>query len=433
MSGKEEIRESSRVSSRFMELEGLRGVAAIVVVIFHAILMFYPAFFYGKGAYSAPPLHSTTLESTLYASPLMGVLTGSFSVAIFFVLSGFVLTIGFLKKHDIQIIRRLAVKRYVRLMLPALGSILFAYFVMKLGLDMHQQAAAITHSDWLSHLWLQLPRVGDAFIQGLYGVFASGASSYNPVLWTIKYELIGSFIVFGAVVLFSGTQYRWIFYAALLGIFMTTWYFGFVIGMILADLFVHYRSQMQRIPIWLLSLLSLIAVGIGAFPPSELGGTLFNYIIIAGWTQAENISFYLSVAAAVIVCSALLIPRLTALLASKYFAILGKYTFSLYLVHMPVLFTLGAGIFVATHDIFGYRTASILSLIGSGLVLVPMVYLFERYVDAPSILLSSYLSDVYFNVRRIQLSRKLKILSTKILNVARVARYSRGTTFEEVE
>ena len=36
---------------RLPELEGLRALAAIVVVVFHALLMFYPAMFYGAEAY----------------------------------------------------------------------------------------------------------------------------------------------------------------------------------------------------------------------------------------------------------------------------------------------------------------------------------------------------------------------------------------------
>jgi len=91
--------------NRFMELEGLRVIAAIVVVLYHAALIFYPGYFYGVGTPWAP-VQNMFLEDNLYQNPLSGLLSGTFAVGIFFVLSGFVLSIGFFQKKDINIIKK---------------------------------------------------------------------------------------------------------------------------------------------------------------------------------------------------------------------------------------------------------------------------------------------------------------------------------------
>lgn len=405
-----------------MELEGLRGLAAIVVVIFHAILMFYPGIFYGSEAYSPPVVQNMRFEDNLYGNPVMGLFTGSFSVAIFFVLSGFVLTVGFLKKRDTEIIRRLAIKRYARLMLPALVSILFCYIVIKVGFGAARgETSIITHSNWLAGLWLQIPSLLDAIAQGVYGVFADGTSTYNPVLWTIKYEFIGSFIVFGIALLFSASKYRWIVYLFLSLVFISTWYLGFVIGMALADAYVNYNKRLRSIPAWVLGIGLLVGVGLGAFPPTNLDGTVYKWILLPGMTQVQNISFYLTLAATLVILGVLLLPRMNSFFSQSKIAFLGKYTFALYLVHMPILFSLGTTVFIGVYTGNNFHAAALVAATVAFLAIVPIAYLFERYVDAPSIRLSTLLTDMYTEKRVWNNKTRLSGVSSSgyLLNVHR--------------
>jgi len=92
---------------RFMELEGLRGVAAIGVVLYHFGLSFYTLAFWGPGVTS---VQNMRYEHFLHGNPAMVFLSGTFSVAIFFVLSGFVLSIGFFQTGKLEIIKKLAAK-----------------------------------------------------------------------------------------------------------------------------------------------------------------------------------------------------------------------------------------------------------------------------------------------------------------------------------
>lgn len=393
-------------TSRFMELDGLRGLAAVVVVLFHACLMFYPGLFYGADGYGDTWSQNMRFEDNLYGSPLMGLVTGSFSVAIFFVLSGFVLSIGYFSKKDVRVIQRLAVKRYIRLMIPAAVSVLLAYMVMKLGFDYGRgQVANITHSAWLSGLWLQAPQLEDAIQQGLYQIFTTGGSTYNPVLWTMQYEFIGSFIVFAFLLLFAGSKYRWLMYLIISVLFLSSWYWGFIVGMILADMYVNRRALLEKIPRLALVAGGILGLGLGAFPPTNLEGTLYKLLLIPGWSQGQSFPFYLTIAAILVILSVLFLSRLRSFFATRFMSYLGKYSFALYLIHMPLLFTFGSWVFLSTNAAIGFHSAVVVTIFSSFALLTPLVYVYEKYVDAPAIKLASYIGDIYEGKREIHVGR----------------------------
>jgi len=78
-------------------LESLRGLAALAVVFNHLAIAFYPALFFGP---SAPSHTGRALEAAISGTPLNLLYNGAFSVSIFFVLSGFVLSYGFFRDRS---------------------------------------------------------------------------------------------------------------------------------------------------------------------------------------------------------------------------------------------------------------------------------------------------------------------------------------------
>lgn len=176
----------SPTSDRNHALDGLRGVAAIIVVLSHAALFFYPAL-HGIGA-------ASNLESAVFSSPIPILYAGNFSVCVFFVLSGYVLSIKYSLTGDDTLVRGMFVKRYFRLMPAVLLVSLINCVLMKLGL-MHNQIA--TSSDWAHSFFNMPPSLIDATHEGMWTNFVSGASlpSYNPPAWTMRVEFFGSLLV----------------------------------------------------------------------------------------------------------------------------------------------------------------------------------------------------------------------------------------------
>src|SRR5690242_11784453 len=99
--------DDSAGNSKDLTLEALRGLAAMVVVAFHCLQSFAPAW---TGLYPAfDPTHSRAGEIWY------GLVNGTAAVLFFFVLSGFVLTRRYFATGDAMILARGAVKRWPRL------------------------------------------------------------------------------------------------------------------------------------------------------------------------------------------------------------------------------------------------------------------------------------------------------------------------------
>lgn len=417
-----------------MELEGLRGVAAIAVVLYHCLQAFYPFAIYGA-LYKTQPLQHMRFEDNYYGTPLAALTNGVFAVAIFFVLSGFVLSIGFFQTKRVELVRRMAMNRYVRLMLPALASVLICWVVIKLGLASRIQAADINSSHWLYERWEGFDLgLLSALQQGLIGIFTNFSNSdklFNPVLWTMTTEFVGSFIVFAFLLLFAGSKYRWLAYGALFVALFNSWIVGFIAGMLLADLYSSgvIRRARRKYLAFGLPLLGLV---FGAYPRGEVHGTLYQYLTIPG-IDIHFQMLYTLLGAAVLVFSVIYIKQLADVFAGKWLSRLGKYTFSLYLVHIPVILTLMTGLFIFLNSHMGYNRAVALSFLLTAPVVIGATILFERYVDAPSIRFAKYLTKVYEGKEELQLRQRLAAAKENAYYRVAIARGRLAATFRSPE
>ena len=139
-------------------------------------------------------------------SILVGLVNGPAAVTFFFVLSGFVLTRRYFKTGDVTIIARSAVKRWPRLAGPVLLTVLASWALFAAGLYCFQNAAGIIGSPWLEKFAFAydtpfIPSFRDALEQGAFFTLFRGDCYYDSSLWTMRYELIGSFMAFGLALL----------------------------------------------------------------------------------------------------------------------------------------------------------------------------------------------------------------------------------------
>lgn len=215
-------------------LDGLRGLAAFIVVVSHFLIGFYPSFHTGN----IDTLRTNSGIEILFAkTPLNLIYGGNVSVCIFFILSAYVLTYRFFRDNNENIIISSLVRRYLRLMPPVLFSITVAYCLMKLGLFYNVEASKVTLSDWwLGSFYNFEPNFYEMIKQGLYGVFLEHSYTYNSVLWTMYYEFYGSLIVLVSALVFGKIKNRYIFYVVALLITVKTYFFTFFLGLILSDL-----------------------------------------------------------------------------------------------------------------------------------------------------------------------------------------------------
>lgn len=394
-----DIKASSK-PDRFLNLEGLRGLAALMVVIYHIIIIFYPNMIYGTADPFSAVQHMK-FEDNLYGNVFAGLYSGIFSVAIFFVLSGFVLSIGFFKAKDSEVVRSIAFKRYARLMLPALASVLLAFGIMATGLSSHRQTTVnIVGGGSAAYQWNFEPSLFEAIRQGTWSIFVTGDDSYNRVLWTMQYEFFGSFMIFAILMIFGKLKRRQrnVLYVFLLVASLGSWYIGFFIGIALADnykkllaLVWAMRSSTRR-----LMVISLVGGGIflGGYPIVVSSASVYHFLKLGSITDIANVSNYLSIGAGMLVLGVLISKSITRVLSHPWLSTLGKYTYSLYLTHILVILSLTTFIFVQATKHFGYNKSVALAVLVTLPVLVLVTRLFYKYVDEPSLLLSRKLSKL---------------------------------------
>ena len=123
--------------SKLSEFEGLRGIAAFIVLIAHIRLTFFADSNDQLWEMFSPvPL----VLKVMILSVIKAFHDGTFAVWIFWVMSAFVLSYQFFKlnrDNDLAgsryYLKEATVRRYPRLLLPVLASVIFAFIIHSFG------------------------------------------------------------------------------------------------------------------------------------------------------------------------------------------------------------------------------------------------------------------------------------------------------------
>src|ERR1044071_1561214 len=107
-------------NERVIHLEGARALLAVVVVVHHFILLFYPSV--SIGSYNLADFQAETqpFSVVLAHSPLNIFMNGHLAVSVFLVISGYVLTLPYITSGNTNLLGKAALKRYFRLSIPVL-------------------------------------------------------------------------------------------------------------------------------------------------------------------------------------------------------------------------------------------------------------------------------------------------------------------------
>jgi peptidoglycan/LPS O-acetylase OafA/YrhL len=328
------------VPGRLPHLDGLRGVAAIVVVIAHLAAAFVPALYFGSQGRIVPQW-----QATFATWPSFVIINGSFAVFIFFVLSGFVISAS--ADAAKSAIYKNCIARIIRLSVPCAASILLAGGLLDTGLNSWlADAARIVDHSWISGY------VGGSSIlhilrEAVGSYYWKGGSFLNPPLWTMQRELLGSlaiYCVFGSI---RQMQWRLCLCAfAVAVLIMSTleapYYLCFIAGTLLFVL----RDNLRYFPSWSGVLMLIVGLFLGGRPYGEPPPESFYYVpfIIFG---RHFYAYCWPVGATLIVTGTLVSSTAAKALGCKVGQFLGRISFGVYLVHFPLLKSIMAYFFVS--------------------------------------------------------------------------------------
>jgi peptidoglycan/LPS O-acetylase OafA/YrhL len=299
-------------SGRITAMDGLRGWAALSVVIFH---------FTWEAFGRSRPEFRELLPS------IVG--NGRLAVVIFFTLSGYVLTIRRWRRVDNPPYLIGVTRRYVRLTIPILAASLLMLALMSLGLTPTRDAAQIAPG-WFNELANFTPSLLGAIDFALVRTYwSTDAPLYHPFLWTMIVELWGSVIVFAisqsprwlrepyTALLLCCVFFLWVFP------FVTCFFLGATLALMQRDglIFGKPPGRTESMLATLIFAVALVIGGIYNVSPYTLGPTRLDQF---GPTAA--IGF-------ILVVTAIRSTPITVFLMTPFSQMLGRLSFPLYLMH----------------------------------------------------------------------------------------------------
>jgi peptidoglycan/LPS O-acetylase OafA/YrhL len=358
----------------YPQLDALRGIAALMVVINHFILV--------------GPLW------WIPRSPLRLLALGHEAVVLFFILSGFVLTLQLVSDRRISY-RDYVIRRICRIYLPYLAVLFAAFSIINLIYIEPVKWAG----SWFNDIWTG-SFSGREMLDHLLFIGEYKANRVLPVIWSLIYEMRISLMMPLVVYCVSRFSARTCLAAALCislvsFVFamgrntgetsspsfsgdwaMTAHYLGmFIVGATLAFHRVHWQRWLDkrgRTMLVLAASLTLYFLSrlVLSITSGAIGQYIFDWCVVAG--------------AAGLVCTAIVSRRFTLALAKRPIVFLGTISYSLYLTHTVVL--------LAVLHLMPASGSAWRSIVTAAVLVIPVAAVTHFVVERPSILLGKFLT-----------------------------------------
>jgi len=316
-----------QVRSRFIELDGLRGLAAFSVFLGHSIGL----------------MKGTEALDALSSSPLHILWDGAGAVDLFFVLSGFVLALPFVRKVEnpkyLQFCIRRAFRLYPAFWLALVLSLAFrAWGYNPSGME--------ALSDWSRSMWTSNV-TPELFLRSVPLLLGVDSRQIDPVAWTLIIEMRMSLVL--PVIIVALNYSRGVLFD--LAIFLLCLVLGnvvnalsylplFAIGAVLAK---HHAA---------------LSMGLSDLKFSWWIGILCVGILLYGnrWIIPELSFFQQNIGSGfgstiIILCS-LTSPFLSGAFSNPVLHFMGYTSYSFYLLHLPLMMFVTSHLFPLTNSTF---------------------------------------------------------------------------------
>lgn len=373
-------------NGKIKSAESLRGLACLAVVFSHVFLVFFPSF-YGQD------INKETFDVAyiIFNSPFSFFYSGMGAVFVFFVLSGYILTLSSYKSDSsLKNLRGSIVKRIPRLVIPALSSCILMWILVKIPVNLKNT------SEWFSVFPIFNVDNGsilDVLYSGTIGTFIFGSTKYNEVLWTMRIELLGSLLIFTLCFL-KEKIYKVIVSsifiiaslllkpeASILGIL------AFLIGHLIY--FVNFRLSKNSFYIMIITGLYLIG--------SKKNSISYAFFFEGFGDNKGKFNALLVFLGSIIIVFSILRNNLNnPFLDKKSLVYLGKLSFSIYLVHFPIIYIIGVPSlnFLLSMGV-SYSLSGSISIIFTILFSIFIAKSFFVYIDSASIKLSKEINSLF--------------------------------------
>lgn len=356
------------------EIEGLRGIACLIVLIGHSVACIFPAVYFGE-TYKQHSL----LETYIHGTPLNLLFNGSAMVMIFFIISGYLM--GQKKKH--RNIFDLIVKRYIRYLPMVVIGIVLSALVMYFHCVNSYNLAEYSYAGKYVYMYNDFtPKIfgkDGVIFESIVKVFLVG-SDYNRVLWYISVAFMGD-IAFSILCNFlNDCKYKKfilkmiIIFLWLLGIefWQLQYVSGIAMGILIADIEVKFDKITSSI-IFIIGLLLL------SFEDKGASGVYAPLQYISNWIVP-----IWCVGGAMILLGIMLNKHIGKVFKRNTLIWFGKYSFAIYALQWPVIISVSCGICLIFIKMgISYNFAGIIGIFVGACVTIGLAVFIQKRVYNP--------------------------------------------------
>lgn len=356
--------------------ESLRGLACLAVVFSHLSLTFFPQLHNFENSH----LPKFEIFDWIHNSPFGFFYSGTGAVFVFFVLSGYVLSLTMMSSKDIELkLKKSFLKRYPRLAIPAIISCILFWFVFYFRVDLSLV------SEWFFNTGNFKLNFFSAIYSGAIDSFIFGRSEYNGVLWTMQIELFGSFLIYLLCYFYKKKSLIFtlffLFFSLLASIFVSKIFFlgilSFVFGMLI-------QLYVRSIPDFLgVSLLLFGLYLCGAHNDS------YSYLFFSNFLNSNTYTALNFFGGLFITLSVLKTNIMLKVLDREFLIYLGKISFSIYLIHIIIIYAIGVPLFNFFVNYFTFIQSALLASLINFLLTLVFAVLYSKYVDDFAIKISN--------------------------------------------
>lgn len=372
----------TKASNRIPWINGLKGLACLMVFFHHFFLSFYPGIYYGP---EAAPKTSSGIDILMGVKPYGFILNGNFAVNIFIMISAFLFALKTMnddKNGKETNLLNVCLQRYLRLMPPvAIVSVIYYALMWILTRTGHNYAgfqSELTPFGVIKHIFL-------------YQWFTNDAKLMGP-LWCMYVIFLGGFIaVFLSKMTKPERKYMPLVYLVISFalMFVDTNYLPVGLGVLLADLYCNDRLQKVKPKKFLSLALGICLILAGLFfggYPSYAAPDNFVY----GFVQRLPGNIFLShgVASFLLILGIMLLPS-TVILSSKILGFLGDISFAVFLVHTIYINLLSYYLTDLLSDKMGnYNTGAMICFAITIILVIGTSVLFHLFVEKKLLILT---------------------------------------------
>lgn len=373
---------------RIRWIDGLRGVASLFIVFHHFIMGYYPAAYRGGEAIAHI---AGDVEADFSQSPLAFFAIGDLWVSVFCLVSGFVISYQVFQMTEAKQFSKSLLKRYPRLMLPVFALSAIVFVMLHLNLFFNGSASVLSGSEWLAQFYQDKTTISDLIFSSIADTWIVGMSTlYSNAFWMLADLFAGSFMAYILAAMERGMNGRMLYvYIGVVVVYLSTnsRLSAFALGVLIAYIVKRFGERIEKHKkgcIIVGIIMAVAAVILGAYPVAYAPTNAYQ-ILNHLPDRLNPYYFYHMIAAALIVMAIYLLKPLAKFLSLKPFLFLGKISYSIYLVHIPVLFSLSAWLLITFMSKTGNYNASAWWMFAiSMLVILILSWLFYMFIEKNS-------------------------------------------------